>query len=303
MRRTDFTDTDVNIADTAVIDYSETVEGENGPHGPSGSVDVPDDEEEPETPVSPVYTQTGFDAEAKVQLKLTGRVTVGTANADGGVAEIVAYNADNGKAYVVNGQEGHLNVIDVRKDGSLETESTIQVKDLIQGFEYGDMTSVAVDTVNDHIVISLQASDYSAAGRIAVLDYDGRYIESFVTGVQPDMITVSEDGKWILTADEGEPRNGYADGAVDPAGSVTIVNTITKETRTAGFEDFDSEQLAEQGILFNKIDGTILSAENDLEPEYIALNSDGTTAYVSLQEANAIATLDIERESLHPLRA
>lgn len=295
VRRTDFTDTDVNIADTAVIDYSETVEGENGPHGPSGSVDVPDDEEEPETPVSPVYTQTGFDAEAKVQLKLTGRVTVGTANADGGVAEIVAYNADNGKAYVVNGQEGHLNVIDVRKDGSLETESTIQVKDLIQGFEYGDMTSVAVDTVNDHIVISLQASDYSAAGRIAVLDYDGRYIESFVTGVQPDMITVSEDGKWILTADEGEPRNGYADGAVDPAGSVTIVNTITKETRTAGFEDFDSEQLAEQGILFNKIDGTILSAENDLEPEYIALNSDGTTAYVSLQEANAIATLDIER--------
>lgn len=46
--------------------------------------------------------------------------------------------------------------------------------------------------------------------------------------------------------------------------------------------------------MFNKIDGQILSAENDLEPEYIALDADGTTAYVSLQEANAIATLDIE---------
>ena len=294
VRRDNFTDTDDNAADTVVIDYSDPVEEENGPHGPAGSGDVPDDGKEPETPVSPVYTQTGFDADAKVQLKLTGRVTVGTANADGGVAEIVAYNADNGKAYVVNGQEGHLDVIDVRKDGSLETESTIQVKDLISGFEYGDMTSVAVDTANDHIVIALQASDYSAAGRIAVLDYDGQLIESFVTGVQPDMITVSKDGKWILTADEGEPRNGYKDGAVDPAGSVTIVNTATKETRTVGFEDFDSEQLAGQGVLFNKIDGQILSAENDLEPEYIALDADGTTAYVSLQEANAIATLDIE---------
>ena len=294
VRRDNFTDTDDNAADTVVIDYSDPVEEENGPHGPAGSGDVPDDGKEPETPVSPVYTQTGFDADAKVQLKLTGRVTVGTANADGGVAEIVAYNADNGKAYVVNGQEGHLDVIDVRKDGSLETESTIQVKDLISGFEYGDMTSVAVDTANDHIVIALQASDYSAAGRIAVLDYDGQLIESFVTGVQPDMITVSKDGKWILTADEGEPRNGYKDGAVDPAGSVTIVNTATKETRTVGFEDFDSEQLAGQGVLFNKIDGQILSAENDLEPEYIALDADGTTAYVSLQEANAIAALDIE---------
>ena len=44
-------------------------------------------------------------------------------------------------------------------------------------------------------------------------------------------------------------------------------------------------------MLFNKVGGQILSAEADLEPEYIAVS--GGTAYVSLQEANAIAVVDI----------
>lgn len=126
------------------------------------------------------------------------------------------------------------------------------------------MTSVAVDTVNDRVVIALQAADYSASGRIAVLDYEGNLVADYETGVQPDMVTVSSDGKWILTADEGEPREGYGAGTVDPAGSVTVVNTETGETRVVGFDGFDSAALASQGILFNKVDGQILSAANDL---------------------------------------
>ena len=37
----------------------------------------------------------------------------------------------------------------------------------------------------------------------------------------------------------------------------------------------------------------MLSAAQDLEPEYIALDPSGSKAYVSLQEANAIAVLDL----------
>ena len=155
---------------------------------------------------SETYRNSGFEAEAKIQADRTGDVTLGTADPDGGVAEIVSYNPDNGKAYIVNGQQGLLNVVNINGDGSLTTESVIEVQDLIDGFAYGDMTSVAVDTVNDHVVIALQAADYSAPGRIAVLDYEGGLVGSYETGVQPDMITVSSDGKWILTADEGEPR-------------------------------------------------------------------------------------------------
>ena len=74
---------------------------------------------------------------------------------------------------------------------------------------------------------------------------------------------------------------------------MTLVNTQTDEAKVIGFDGFDSAELAGQGILFNKVDGQILSAQQDLEPEYIALSGDNSRAYISLQEANAIATLDI----------
>lgn len=307
VRRDNFADTDNNADDASEVNYEDPVDAELGPHGPGESGEGTTDpgtggegttdpgtggEGGAGTPPQ-TYWNDSFNSEASLQLSRTGDVSLGTANADGGVAEIVSYNPDNGKAYVVNGQAGVLNVVTVNADGSLTTERSIEVQNLIDGFTYGDMTSVAVDPVNDHVVIALQAADYTAAGRIAVLDYDGNLLNSYKTGVQPDMVTVSSDGKWILTADEGEPREGYGAGTTDPAGSVTLVNTQTDEAKVIGFDGFDSAALAGQGILFNKVDGQILSAQQDLEPEYIALSGDNSRAYISLQEANAIATLDI----------
>lgn len=325
VRRDNFTDTDNNAEDSSEVNYEDPVDEAIGPHGPEkggttdpgtgdeggttdpgtggeGGTTDPGEGGGTDTP-SQTYWNDSFDEGAPIQLSRTGDVTLGTADADGGVAEIVSYNPDNGKAYVVNGQEGMLNVVTVNEDGSLTTEESIQVQSLIDGFAYGDMTSVAVDPVNDHVVIALQAADYAAQGRIAVLDYDGNLLESYETGVQPDMVTVSSDGRWILTADEGEPREGYSDGTVDPAGSVTLVNTETDEVKVIGFDGFDSSSLAEEGILFNKVDGQILSAAQDLEPEYIALNDDSTKAYVSLQEANAIAVLDIAAGEFTSIRS
>lgn len=43
-------------------------------------------------------------------------------------------------------------------------------------------------------------------------------------------------------------------------------------------------------------DGKKLEPEFDMEPEYIAVSSDKKTAYVALQEANAIAVLDLSLE-------
>ena len=120
-------------------------------------------------------------------------------------------------------------------------------------------------------------------------------IKTVPVGVQPDMVTFTPDGSKILTADEGEPRMGYsAEGAVDPKGSVSIINAKTFAAETVGFYDFDSDAarraLVDNGIVLKK--NTTPSV--DLEPEYIACTDD--TAYVTCQEANAIAVLDLSSE-------
>ena len=63
--------------------------------------------------------------------------------------------------------------------------------------------------------------------------------------------------------------------------------------RHVGFEQFNSPQarakLGQDGV---RIFGPGATVAQDLEPEYIAV--DGDTAYVTLQENNAVAIIDID---------
>ena len=227
----------------------------------------------------------------------------GQFNVDGGVMEIVAYNRNTGRAYAVNGQSGTLASIslkDLQGDGTFEKlEGTdIDVKGLVEAadssFAYGDMTSVAVSPDQTTLAAALQAEDYRDPGRVALFscNSDGSLTLKglAVTGVQPDMVTFANNTT-VLTADEGEPREGYGNGTTDPKGSVTIVNTDSLISRTVGFDAFDGSAqrtaLTEEGVVLKK--NTAPSV--DLEPEYIAVS--GQKAYITLQEANAIAVLDL----------
>ena len=143
----------------------------------------------------------------------------------------------------------------------------------------------------------LRSAAYDATGRAAIFDCgsDGSLTLTALvkTGVQPDMITYTPDGSRLLTADEGEPRNGYDNGSTDPMGTVTVIDTAKGTAQTVDFTAYDSAEarqaLAEKGIVLKK--DTLPSV--DLEPEYIAV--DNETAYVTLQEANAIGILDLNR--------
>ena len=57
-----------------------------------------------------------------------------------------------------------------------------------------------------------------------------------------------------------------------------------------GLSIADIEQFAR--YILGIANGNVITPEYDLEPEYIAVSSDGKKAYVSLREANAIAVLD-----------
>ena len=241
---------------------------------------------------------------ASLDLTQEARYDAGMTNADGGVMEIVDYNTVTGWAYAVNGQTGNVTAIAVKDMADSENVdlldgNDIDVKSIVEanceGFTYGDMTSVAVSADGTKLAAAVQAEGYADNGRVAVFtcNADGTltFEQAYETGVQPDMVTFTPDDSRILTANEGEPREGYADGAVDPAGSVTVITVADGTAVNVDFTAYDSneerQKLVDAGIVMKK--DTVPS--EDLEPEYIAAGND--TAYVTLQEANAIAVIDL----------
>jgi 2',3'-cyclic-nucleotide 2'-phosphodiesterase/3'-nucleotidase/5'-nucleotidase len=93
---------------------------------------------------------------------------------------------------------------------------------------------------------------------------------------------------------EGEPSDDYT---TDPEGSVSIIDVsagaanITQDSVcTADFRGFNDAEL-DPGI---RIFGPNASVAQDLEPEYVTASDDSTRAWVTLQENNALAILDLE---------
>lgn len=236
-----------------------------------------------------------------LNLNLIARYASGQYNVDGGVMEIVAYSQSNGYAYAINGQSGLLAAIplgDLTAGISVARLSgtDIDVKALVEAadssFRYGDMTSVAVSPDSATLAAALQAEGYNDAGRVALFtcNADGTLtLKGLVeTGAQPDMVTFAGSST-VLTADEGEPREGYGDGIADPRGSVTVVDVSALTSEVVGFDAFDGrrDELAASGVVLKKG----VNPSTDLEPEYIAVS--GGKAYITLQENNAIAALDL----------
>ncbi|MGN7454231.1 choice-of-anchor I family protein [Paenibacillus pasadenensis] len=231
-----------------------------------------------------------------------GEYRVGMASEDGGVAEIVKYNRDNGRFYVVNGSATppSLDIVEL-KAGTMQLQRKLDVKQLAEaeaGFAFGDLTSVDINVAAKRVFVAVQAAGANDAGRVLELDYEGNLVKAYPAGKQPDMVKSTPDGRYVLTADEGEPRGGA--GTPDPEGSVTIVDRSTGTSRQIGFGD--ASVIDDRVHIRGAVDGSgqivgkgpKSKAATDLEPEYIALSKDGKTAYVSLQENNAVAELDIE---------
>lgn len=240
----------------------------------------------------------GYDnVTADLSATLEARYESFTSDAAGGTTEIVEYNTDNLCAYAVNGDTGSLVKIDlsqVDKDGTgVETPTAVHIpiRDIVSanvaGFTYGDMTSVAISTKEDFLAVAIQSSDYATNGILAIFDYDGNFIRYYETGVQPDMVTIDDETSQILVANEGEPRMGT--GGVDPAGSVTLIAIGSATSGTYDFTGFDAERqaLTDAGVVIRKG----VNPSTDFEPEYITVASG--VAYISLQENNAIAVLNL----------
>lgn len=259
-------------------------------------------------------SKTGFlNGSTTLEMKSYGAFSANSVDATGGSLEIVSYNQKNGYAYAVSGKKQKIEVIAVTSPDRTDAISQFTgidydvTKDIEawqeqdSTFLYGDMTSVAVSPNGEHLAVAIQHKEYDKKGIIAIYSCgkDGSLSNPvmYEAGVQPDMVTFAGD-QLLLCADEGEPRNGYGEDVIDPEGTVTIVDVEKMESTHAGFESFTADELIKKNVLVGAIDGVPNEPAKDLEPEYITVSPDGTKAYVSLQEANAVATLDLTTKKI-----
>ncbi|MEO1375509.1 MAG: endonuclease/exonuclease/phosphatase family protein, partial [Cyanobacteria bacterium J06635_10] len=213
---------------------------------------------------------------------------LGTFTSEDG-AEIVAHDPTTQRLFVTTGDT--IEIIDISNPANPTKFGEIDVTS-VGDFAGGGANSVAV--MNGIVAVAVEADTSQDNGVVAFYDTDGVLQNSIEVGALPDMLTFTPDGMKVIVANEGEPNDDYT---VDPEGSISIVDisggvgsaTVTSASFT-GFND-RKQELIEKGV---RIFGPNATVAQDLEPEYIAISADGSTAIVTLQENNAIAVVDIE---------
>jgi len=209
---------------------------------------------------------------------------------DTGAAEITAYDPLTQRLFVVNnGTVNKIDVIDFKDPLNMKVIASISM--LPYG---GAVNSVAVS--EGKLAAAIESTDKQANGKVAVFKTsDYSEIKVITVGALPDMVTFSPDGKYIMTANEGEPNDSYTN---DPAGTVSIINVADNySVSTLDFSGFAGQQaaLASKGF---RIFGVGKNFVKDIEPEYITISSDSKTAWVTLQENNGIAKIDIASKTI-----
>ena len=207
-----------------------------------------------------------------------------------GGSEVVS--VEDGRAFVTNGAQDRIDVFDTA------TGDKIAEFDLVGIPGFDGVQSVAVK--NGLVAAAISVEPESDNGVVAIFDTDGTLLNTVEAGNLPDMVTFTADGDNILVANEGEPLD-----ASDPLGGVSIIDVsngaLAATAVTLDFTAFDGQEdaLRDAGVLIEPGKST----SEDLEPEYITVLPDGETAWVSLQEANAYAVVDLTTKTVTDIRS
>lgn len=246
---------------------------------------------------------------------------------DESATEIPAFDAATARAFVTNGNDDAVDVIDF-------SDPTNPVK--IGSLDFGNLNGQAyspnsVAVQNGIVAVALEADSVNERGIVAFYDAAVALpdpnapittaLETVEAGFLPDMVTFTPDGRKVLVANEGEASDTLVNGTPDfnPEGSVTIIPVSGSgadvlpgapiQLDFALFEPGGSLELGSTLDLIKapadaattpkvRIHPNANSVAEDLEPEYITVAPDGTTAYVGLQENNAIITIDLSTDSI-----
>ena len=200
-------------------------------------------------------------------------------------AEIVAFDPKSMLAFVTSGDG--LAVVDA------SDPTNLVLKDVIA--EGVNINSVAVS--QRVIAIAVPADDRTENGKVMFFNRETLELKAEKeVGPNPDDLKFSDNGRRLVVANEGESSGdeNEPDADVNPVGSISIIKVnqfFTSRSQVTTLElDHPSitfDALEDLGVRVNR---DAPSAGADLEPEYVTISGD--TAYISLQENNAILKID-----------
>ncbi len=214
-------------------------------------------------------------------------------------AENVVFDKKTKRIFIGNAQQNSIVAIDVRNPSRPRELFAVDLSSFgreVNGLALrkGGLLAVAVE----NIVKQQQ-------GVVVFLDLNGNILNFVRVGAQPDMIVFSPNGKMLLVANEGEPRGDYT---YDPPGTISVIDTRGSRGRIArqeqmsvtelDFERFDDLEL-DPSV---RVNGPGSSPSRDFEPEFIAVSRDSQRAWVTLQENNAIALIDLKNMRIDDVR-
>jgi DNA-binding beta-propeller fold protein YncE len=225
-------------------------------------------------------------AGAQIQLNVLSQYVTGLGS---GGSEIAAFDPDSDRLFVVNGAVNNtLDIVNLANPAAPALVNRISLN------VYGAQGN-SVSVKNGIVAVAVQAAPAQNPGVVVFLDVNGALLGQATVGALPDMLTFTPDGTKVLVANEGEPTTTYSN---DPEGTVSIIDLAggpgAAVVTNVRFNDFNvgGPRHAElpAGV---RVFGPGSSVAQDLEPEYVAVSADGATAWVTLQEANAIAVIDV----------
>ena len=210
----------------------------------------------------------------------------------GSTTEIVVHDPATQRLFMTSAIQDRLDIADFSNPAAITFIKSIDMT------PYGGITSVAVR--NGIVAVASPNANEQLNGQVVFFNTNGEFQKKVTVGALPDMITFSPDGKKVLTANEGQPNIAYT---VDPEGSVSIIDisgglTSVDQSKvsTLLFTSFNAQEatLRAAGVRKTKASSTL---SQDFEPEYISVSADSKKAWVTLQENNAIAEINLETNS------
>ncbi len=235
-------------------------------------------------------------ASNELVFQLLGSYSNGTEGSNS--AEIVAHDPSTQRLYIANSIGAKLDIVNFSNPAAPVLISSIPVTPT-----YGNINSVAV--YNGLVACAIEnSSNPQDSGKIVFFDASGNFINSLKVGAMPDMLTFNHAGNKVVVACEGEPNAAYTS---DPEGRVCVIDvtggaaSLTQANVSfINFTAYNGQEatLRASGI---RIYGPGATAAMDFEPEYVTISDDDQTAWVALQENNALAVVNLSTNTITQL--